>query len=111
MTEPDWTAPMDMEPIREIVAFPSKDTKGRRAKGRGHAGFEGSPILWCSICNEYKTIDEKAYTGVCPDCGNAIMMMRCSRCDHTWWLRTLNTLPAACPRCKSPYWCRTRVRP
>jgi len=103
MAEQDWTREAA---VPDIVAFPAKDRK----KGRGAVGFEGPAIIWCSTCLEYKRVDEGRYNATCPDCGQPLMMMRCSRCDHIWWLRNLSALPSACPKCKSPYWCRMRVK-
>ena len=100
----DWSSAAPEVP--DVIAFPKKDVK----KGRGRVGFEGEAIIWCSTCADFVRVDESAYNGVCPSCGNPMMMMRCSRCGHDWWLRSMNVLPSACPKCKSPYWCRTRVK-
>jgi len=103
--ENDWAA--EPGPIGP-VAFPRKVSQ--KTKRPCRVGFEGEAIIWCTTCGSYKRVDEEGYEGVCPDCKRPMLMMRCSRCDHTWWLRNPQVIPTACPRCKTPYWCRTRTR-
>lgn len=88
------------------MTFKENGVERKRAKGEK----TGRVQLWCETCKGFVFIDEQTYDGKCPECGQPIFKMRCTRCDKTWYPRDPMMLPGTCPGCKTPYWNRERTK-
>ena len=101
---------MGWDEIEDIDVTAVEWQKDRRPQELG--AFKGDALIWCSTCGDFKVVSDREgeFNGLCPTCGTRMMLMKCTRCGHTWWPRNPTVMPGSCPRCRSPYWNRRRVR-
>lgn len=85
--------------------------EGVRATPRRGTGLkQGELVLWCESCQGFIRVDAEEYEGRCPECGQPMFRMKCTRCEGMWYPRDPAVMPGTCPKCKSPYWNRTRTK-